>query len=510
MVTFYIGSVGHWVEKLLLAAGIPIQSVERKLGTYYYKTNIQCKESGPFSCSMVVCMHPVPRELLEKVIAATAHVEPIHDALVHIGDPSVIGIKDINRPDYGEPPNMEDKVPVFWASSVTAHLAVRYADLPLAFTDDTQHLFVCDTTIEEFLPKHPPVDADTTKPRLVTLKEEPFVASVLSEDAASRISCLETEIQEDVGKRGIAQLHIPDELVKAALVLSRSTSVAIHFGFPCNTSQEFPDENDGPPGAIAIGKAVKALGKNVAFIARSYQVELVRKLVGKFLGDEVTVLEFAPVRTHGPDRVKTATEEFLFHDGSNQVRPKFDALVAIEATSRTDQGCYMTMKGRDLSIVCKDSPVDELFIQARNSGKIATIGIGDGGNEIGMGKVRQRVIDHIDHGPNIASSVATDHLITAGVSNWGGSALAAALFILNQCPVHSRYTRRGAGNEVVVSFEDVLNTLEKEEEVLSYLDELGVCDGISQWKKMSVDGQPFDPVHKDKLQKLLVLAASSS
>ena len=103
-----------------------------------------------------------------------------------------------------------------------------------------------------------------------------------------------------------------------------------------------------------------------------------------------------------------------------------------------------------------------IFIfSARNSGKIATIGIGDGGNEIGMGKVRQRVIDHIDHGPNIASSVATDHLITAGVSNWGGSALAAALFILNQCPVHSRYTRRGAGNEVVVSFEDVLNTLEK-------------------------------------------------
>lgn len=127
MVTFYIGSVGHWVEKLLLAAGIPIQNVERKLGTSYYKTNIQCKESGPFSCPMVVCMYPISRELLEKVIAATAHVEAIHDVLVHIGDPSVIGINDINRPDYGEPPNMEDKVPVFWASSVTANLAVRYA-----------------------------------------------------------------------------------------------------------------------------------------------------------------------------------------------------------------------------------------------------------------------------------------------------------------------------------------------------------------------------------------------
>ena len=46
----------------------------------------------------------------------------------------------------------------------------------------------------------------------------------------------------------------------------------------------------------------------------------------------------------------------------------------------------------------------------------------------------------------------------------------------------------------------------QEEEILVYLGEIGVCDGISQWKKMSVDDQPFDPVHKDKLQKLLSLA----
>lgn len=349
-----------------------------------------------------------------------------------------------------------------------------------------------------------------TKPRVVAIKDVPFTASVLSENAAMKISSLETEIQEDIGKRDIAKLHLPGELLRAALVLSHSTSVAVHFGFPCVTDAKFPDETDGPPGALAICKALNALGKKVTCIASSYQVELVRDLVRKFLQNGVQVLEFSPGRTGGPDGVRIAAEEFLFYDGTDAISPKFDALVAIEATARTDGGCYMTMKGRNLWDVCRDSPVDELFIQAHKSGKIATIGIGDGGNEIGMGKVHQRVIDHIGNGPQIASSVFTDQLITAGVSNWGGSALAAALFVLHRCPLHSQYVRRGIEQGAAVSFEEALNTVEKEEEVLSYLNEIGVCDGISKEKKMSVDDQPFDPVHKSKLQRLLVIAASSS
>ena len=101
------------------------------------------------------------------------------------------------------------------------------------------------------------------------------------------------------------------------------------------------------------------------------------------------------------------------------------------------------------------------YFSAYKSEKIATIGIGDGGNEIGMGKVHQQVIEHILNGQNIASTVATDHLVTAGVSNWGGSALVAALRVLNHCPMHSRYARRGAGTDgVSIPREDVLITVE--------------------------------------------------
>lgn len=237
-----------------------------------------------------------------------------------------------------------------------------FTGLPLAFTDDMEQLVGCDTIVQEFLERNPSVEIDT-QPRVVTIKENPFTASLLSEKAMNQIRCLETEIQEDIGNRGVAKLHIPDELLKAALVLSHASSVAIHFGFPCNTNEEFPDETDGPLGAIALGKALEALGKEVTFIASYYHVKLVQELVQTFLEKDVPVVEFTPQRTHGSGGVRAAAEKLLFHDPVHKIRPKWDVLVAIEAISRTDEGCYMTMKARDLSDVCKVSPVDEIFIQ---------------------------------------------------------------------------------------------------------------------------------------------------
>ena len=220
----------------------------------------------------------------------------------------------------------------------------------------------CEAMVEDFLDRHPLANTDA-KPRVVTIKESPFTASLLSEEAMNKIRYLETEIQEDIGKRGIANLHIPEELLKAALVLSHASSVAIHFGFPCNSNGEFPDETDGPVGAIVLGKSLKALGKEVTFIACYYHVKLLQELVRTFLENNVSVVEFTPERTHGSGGVRTAANKLLFHDVVHQMSPKFDVLVAIEAVSRSEEGGYMTMKARDLSDICKVSPVDEVFIQ---------------------------------------------------------------------------------------------------------------------------------------------------
>ena len=62
---------------------------------------------------------------------------------------------------------------------------------------------------------------------------------------------------------------------------------------------------------------------------------------------------------------------------------------------------------------------------------IASIGIGDGGNEIGMGKIRSMVSSsQIPNASTIACVIPTDHLLAASVSNWGGYALVAAMVVI--------------------------------------------------------------------------------
>src|SRR5205809_7828029 len=59
--------------------------------------------------------------------------------------------------------------------------------------------------------------------------------------------------------------------------------------------------------------------------------------------------------------------------------------------------------------------------------RATTIGIGDGGNEIGMGVVRARLRRLGPLATRIASVVGVDHLVVAGVSNWGGYGVVASL-----------------------------------------------------------------------------------
>ena len=127
MVSFYIPSISSHIEQELLASGIPVQSAEQKWAVSQYKTNIQCTGVQPFNCPLVVFMHPIPQRLLERTVAVTSRLGAQYGALIHIGDPSVIGIKNIHRPDYGDPSDMDGCVPVFWASSLTSHLAIKSA-----------------------------------------------------------------------------------------------------------------------------------------------------------------------------------------------------------------------------------------------------------------------------------------------------------------------------------------------------------------------------------------------
>ncbi|XP_070578219.1 D-glutamate cyclase, mitochondrial-like isoform X3 [Ptychodera flava] len=202
----------------------------------------------------------------------------------------------------------------------------------------------------------------------------------------------------------------------------------------------------------------------------------------------------------GQDANLQTAREFL--SGEDELHPKYQHLVAIERVGRASDKTWRSMRAVDLTSLV--SPIDLLFDAAKDMPYVSTTGIGDGGNELGMGKVKDRVVEHINQGSEVACEVAADYLITAGVSDWGGFALSMALYAVSLCPVHDRYLRRNVGFPLqkAEDLQKVFPTVERQEAMLTALVDHGIHDGILQQLSMSVDGLPFHPVHAEKLHQL--------
>ena len=68
-----------------------------------------------------------------------------HGGPIQIGDPGSLGIRDVTKPEYGEPVTiLEGEVPVFWACGVTPQEAIRNAKPRIAITHAPGYMFVSD------------------------------------------------------------------------------------------------------------------------------------------------------------------------------------------------------------------------------------------------------------------------------------------------------------------------------------------------------------------------------
>ncbi|MCP6652138.1 DUF1445 domain-containing protein, partial [Klebsiella pneumoniae] len=73
----------------------------------------------------------------------TTHFKNVHGTPIHIGDPSAIGIKDLNQTDFGEPVQIkENEVPVFWGCGVTPQSVALDAKPELIITHAPGHMFI--------------------------------------------------------------------------------------------------------------------------------------------------------------------------------------------------------------------------------------------------------------------------------------------------------------------------------------------------------------------------------
>ncbi len=287
----------------------------------------------------------------------------------------------------------------------------------------------------------------------------------------------------DPGHRGIAGFFVPGGALGAARALMGATRVLVATGFV--VADGLP-ETDGPPGAAVLGRALRRLGAQVRYTSDPVVLPVLEASL-RALDEPLDVFAYP----EGPDAAANVLK-----------RERATHLVAIERPGRGRSGDYLNARG--VSVAQWNRPLDEMFLRAGRTGvrshtlldqathalnrargprynsrtprlagsRPATIGVGDGGNEIGMGRVRARLVREGALMARIASVVSVDHLVVAGVSNWGAYGIVAQLGRLTRQPL--------------------LHTPTEERKMIDACVSAGAVDGLTQRCEPTVDALPAD------------------
>lgn len=248
-------------------------------------------------------------------------------------------------------------------------------------------------------------------------------------------------------QRGVSALrpHLPADFCAQAAqyIIDHPGNALIATGFYILSAGQH--ETDGPPGAIAIGNALQALGRKVSYVSDRHTTPMLRD----WLGNTAEVIDF-PIADMKISR--QAASDILGRGNPGLI-------ISIERCGRTRDDTYLNM--RSVDITPHTARLDYMF----ESG-IPSIGIGDGGNEIGMGNLAE-IIPTIERLPRDPAVTRVDRLIIASVSNWGGYGLVAAL---------SRLAGR-----------NLLPSVEEDTRLIRRMVETGAVDGTSGENKYYVD-----------------------
>jgi uncharacterized protein YcsI (UPF0317 family) len=149
LVAFLLGC-SFTFESALARAGIPLRHLDLGLTAPMYRTDRPCVSAGRFRGPLVVTMRLIPERLVPLAIEVTSQFPRAHGAPVHVGDPTALGIRDLNDPDWADPlPPQAGDVPVFWACGVTPQAAALEARPELMLTHAPAHMFITDLRNED-------------------------------------------------------------------------------------------------------------------------------------------------------------------------------------------------------------------------------------------------------------------------------------------------------------------------------------------------------------------------
>ena len=149
LVSFLLGC-SFTFESALLQAGVPVRHIEENRNVPMFISNIQCAPAGMFRGPLVVTMRPIPARLVSRAVQITGRYPGVHGSPVHVGDPAIIGIRDLAKPDFGDPVTIRPgELPVFWACGVTPQAVAMQAKPPLMLTHAPGYMFITDLRNEE-------------------------------------------------------------------------------------------------------------------------------------------------------------------------------------------------------------------------------------------------------------------------------------------------------------------------------------------------------------------------
>ena len=214
-------------------------------------------------------------------------------------------------------------------------------------------------------------------------------------------------------------------------------------------------ETDGPVGAIVLADVLNELGSEPVFVTDEFCADVLRQC------RQYRVIDF-PIASHAES--KKFAQSLV---GKEQPT----LLISIERCGMGKDLRYYNMRKVDVSD--HTAKVDYLFQEFPNS-----IGIGDGGNEIGLGNLVKEI--QMEALPIYPCITKVQQLVIATVSNWAAYGIVAYLSRKQQADYMKFVTVR---------------------EILEQLIAQGVVDGVTREPTLSVDGFPLETL-EDIVAKL--------
>ncbi len=217
---------------------------------------------------------------------------------------------------------------------------------------------------------------------------------------------IESLIQQDPGSRGLEDWATRGTILPLAESLLKGKDVLLTSGFYILSAGAI--ETDGPPGASILAGAIEKTGRSVTILTDDHAEDIMKA------SNDAVECKAAVATLACGEKIKP--DAFL----KNQI----SHFIALERPGRAEDGFHHNFRGINISEYV--APVDDLYLDAASRG-IVTIAIGDGGNELGMGNVRENVDKYISPDRPFSCTIESDLCMCAGVSNWAGYAAAAML-----------------------------------------------------------------------------------